>query len=138
MTGERKYNCKLTDNNRCKWCPRADNSGHFMMCSGSPYRVVCSTIIDLYTRTQPTIKLESIINSEVKTDADEFYCIAWILASTADHLYNDTSMTYNARIESILARLLNDKNSIDALASTNKKFRKLSYNLSRLLSLYNV
>ena len=84
LTEERKKTYQLSDSNRCKKCSKVDFSGHFILCTKSKIKNICSKLIKYSKDRDEILTAEKLIHMDIQFNAEEVFAIGWCMATIAD------------------------------------------------------
>ena len=64
LTEERILYCKISKSNRCSKCSKVDYTGHFLLCTNSMIKKICSKLIEYCLSVDKNLSAEKIIHMD--------------------------------------------------------------------------
>ena len=138
LTEERRYYCKLSNSSRCKYCPRTDHIGHFLICAASPMKRISERILQMFQSNIHNITLERIMNMEMEADQDVTFALGWMLAAVTDHHFNINNLSSRDSEKTLIARLKTDFSMFNQMSIKDKKYVKVSQFIAKVIDIYKV
>ena len=87
LTEERKYHCMLTNSNSCTYCLRVDYLGHFILCTKSNIKQICSKLVEICLKIDNNTTAEKIVHMDLCGNNEEKFAIGWGLGIIGNYFF---------------------------------------------------